>query len=76
VIKSQIKNTGSRIIPTLIPRRIMKDINKSTAATRRTADLIIIPTRTENRTNPSLYSLFRGLKNVWRSKGTESRFAI
>lgn len=44
-------------------------INKSTEINR---VLSAIPINIENLTNPSLYSFFHGLKNVFSIKGTEN----
>lgn len=76
MIKNKIKNAGSKIIPIFTPIRTTKESNKIITATKRRVDFTIIPIKIENITSPSLYSLFRGLKNVRRSKGTENRFAI
>jgi len=35
-------------------------------------DFIKIPASTENNTNPSLYSFFSGLKNVFKIKGIDN----
>lgn len=43
--------------------------------TRSNIDLINIPAIIEKKTSPSLYSFFSGLKNVFKRRGTDKRFA-
>ena len=54
-------------------KRIVRIIPSDTV---RKIDFTIIPDITENRTSPSLYSFFNGLKNVLRRRETESNEAI
>jgi len=54
-------------------QRIIRTIPEDTLISM---DFITIPKITEKRTNPSLYSFFRGLKKVRTRRGSESKDTV
>ncbi len=67
---------GSNRTTTLTRSKTKAMIARIKSVARSISDFIKIPARTENRTRPSRYSFLRGLKKVFKSRGTERRLAV